>query len=300
MVREASAMTGLNARGLAVVRCGDNSLHLSWAEQSSSFDVAISYFGSDEQKQFPEAKFIHRKKAGKWDGIFDFFAEFPETIAAYDYYWFPDDDIQIDAADADQLLTIGDDYNLDLFQPALDADSYFTHLITLGLSDCTLRYTNFAEIMVPVLSQRLFKKALPTMDGTRSGFGLDYLWAQMAQDMNGGRRNNIAIIDKITITHTRPVGKVLQSFVAAQGGRTGREEFSEVLKHVKHRNPLFRSLDLAVPRKRIFAALRSDGKLIPRLFLPIKILSSLIFNYRNRVQPIRRFRAFLLSITAVL
>jgi hypothetical protein len=169
----------------------------------------------------------------------------------------------------------------------------------LGLSDCTLRYTNFAEIMVPVLSRRLFEKALATMAGTRSGFGLDYLWAQMAQDMNGGSSKNIAILDKITITHTRPVGKVLQSFVAAQGGRTGREEFAAILQHVSRRNPLFRSLDLAVPRKRIFSALCADGKVIPRYLLPIKIISSLIFNYRNRVQPLRRFRTFLLSITAV-
>ncbi len=291
---------GQNARGLAVVRCGDNSLHLSWAAQSSLFDVAVSYFGSDDERHFPEAKFIHRKKAGKWDGIFDFFAQFPETIDAYDYYWFPDDDIQLASADADQMLTMGAGHKLDLFQPALDADSYFTHLITLGLSDCTLRYTNFVEIMVPVLSQRLFKKALPTMAGTRSGFGLDYRWAQMAHDINGGIRNNIAIIDKITITHTRPVGKVLQSFVAAQGGLTGREEFAETLKHVNHRNPLFRSLNLAVPRKRIFSTLRTDGTTIFRPLLPIKIISSLIFNYRNSVQPIRRFRAFLLSITAVI
>ena len=44
-------------RLLAVVRCGDKSLHREWACASPMFDVAVSYFGADAARDFPEARY---------------------------------------------------------------------------------------------------------------------------------------------------------------------------------------------------------------------------------------------------
>ena len=65
-------------KGLAIVRCGDSSLHPSWATSSRAFDVGISYFGDNAEEHFPEADYVHRSKGGKWDGIYKFFKQFPK------------------------------------------------------------------------------------------------------------------------------------------------------------------------------------------------------------------------------
>ena len=285
--------------GLAVVRCGDNSLHGQWACGTQMFDVAVSYFGNDETKSFPEARYVHRLKAGKWDGIYAFFQAHPELREAYDYYWFPDDDLALSAEAADQLLRIGQDKGLDLFQPALDSRSYYTHLITFAVAGNLLRYTNFVEIMAPVLSRRLFKQALLTFADTRTGFGLDMLWPQMVETMRHDDRRGCAIIDCITMEHTRPIGTALKALVSSDGGRSARDEMASILALVRHRNPLFRSLKMAIPRKRVYAMVRADGGTTGKIAQFFLLARALLF-FRNQVQKIRRRRAFLLAVTATL
>jgi hypothetical protein len=286
------------AQMLAVIRCGDNSLHESWALDTRHCDIAISYFGLDESRIFPEARYVHRKKAGKWDGIYDFFLANPETVNQYAYFWFPDDDLHLTGKDVDDLIAIGTEYQLDLLQPALNMHSYFTHFITLHHPQTKLRFTNFVEIMAPMVSNRLFQKILPTIADTRSGFGLDFLWAQMVADMRDDQMG-CAIIDQIAIHHTRPVGSALKGFMAKQGGNSGREEFAQVLLNVRKRNPLIRSLGLSVPRKRVLSIVPKEGSVIRSLFKVMpRLLRGFAFGQNNNTQPIRRWRAALYSLTA--
>lgn len=290
---------GQRKKGLAVVRCGDASLHNQWAQKTQSFDVAVSYFGNDAEKKFPEARYVHRLKAGKWDGIYAFFQAYPELCAAYDYYWFPDDDLALSAETADAMLALGESKGLDLFQIALDRNSYFTHLLTLQITGNHLRTTNFIEIMAPILSRRLFQRALPGFANTRTGFGLDFLWPQMVEDLRGGDRYGCAIIDSLTMTHTRPIGSALKALVASDGGRSGRDELREVLGHVRRRNPLFRSLKMAVPRKRVYMSETTSGRKRCGL-MQILPMARALLRFDNQVQPLRRFRALLLAVTASL
>lgn len=249
-----------SSRTLAVVRCGDASLHRHWAADAKTVDLAISYFGNDDNRAFEGAHYIHRMKAGKWDGIADFFRANPDTLLRYDHFWFPDDDLSLSGAKVDAMMAIGIAHGLDLWQPALDRDSYYGHAITLAIPGAMLRYTNFVEIMTPVMSRRLLHDTLPLFGGTRSGFGLDYYWAQRVCEMRGGATDGCAIIDAVTITHTRPLGQVLRKLVDNDGGLSTREEYRQILDRVKRRNPVFRSMGLAVPRKRHHAARRTTGQ----------------------------------------
>ena len=249
-------------RTLAVVRCGDASLHPSWALSAQTVDVAVSYFGNDAGRSFPEARYVHQLKAGKWDGIHDFFRANPEALERYDYFWFPDDDIAMDSAQVDALIDLGIVHGLDLWQPALDRDSYYGHAITLAMPGVALRYTNFVEIMAPVLSRRLLADTLALLGSTRSGFGLDYYWAQRVRAMRGGATDGVAIVDAVTMTHTRPLGQVLRKVVDSGGGLTTREEYRHILGRVRHRNPLFRSMGMAIPRKRHYAIRTTAGGVV--------------------------------------
>ena len=55
MAQRRSVMTESNHATLAIVRCGDASLHHSWSGEGRRFDIGISYFGDDAARVFPEA-----------------------------------------------------------------------------------------------------------------------------------------------------------------------------------------------------------------------------------------------------
>jgi hypothetical protein len=276
------------SRMLAVVRCGDSSLHRSWCP--GDFDVGISYFGDDKERSFDEAKFLHYYKGGKWDGIYDFFQTFPEAQENYDYFWFPDDDVRATASDVERLVAVGSELGLDLFQPALDADSYYSHLITLAHPSFRLRYTNFVEIMVPMLSARLFSLALPTMAGTKSGFGLDLLWPQQAAQFPDAGRN-VAIVDEVTITHTRPVGGSLHQYMKKVGGNSSGEELSKAMGAVAGRQT---SVINGVPtiRVQITGAQDPSGREVSALRVASDSALDLLYRNRNRADSVRVLKVF--------
>jgi hypothetical protein len=113
--------------------------------------------------------------------------------------WLPDDDLLCDPAAISRMFTICSDLKLDLAQPALSSDSYYTHLVTLEHNAFQMRFTNFVEIMAPVFSAAFLARIVPTLAGNLSGWGLDALWPRMS---GLGR---VAIIDATPMKHTRPV-----------------------------------------------------------------------------------------------
>lgn len=65
-----------------------------------------------------------------------------------------------------------------------------------------VRYTNFVEIMCPLLSNKLLEKTYQWInyDDVQSGFGIDTLWPTYLNN------EKIGVIDYISAIHTRPVG----------------------------------------------------------------------------------------------
>jgi hypothetical protein len=186
---------------LALFRTGASSLHPSAVERlaEQNFDYALSHFGDNE----PPAKgavFVHHQKGAKWPGLEQTLLAHWDTIQKYQYVWLPDDDLLCVPEDVSRMFAICDDLKLELAQPALTRDSYHTHIITLQHPSFQLRFTNFVEIMAPIMSIEMLKRVFHTLAGNISGYGLDTLWPRMSQV---GR---IAIIDDTPVKHTRPVG----------------------------------------------------------------------------------------------
>jgi hypothetical protein len=65
-----------------------------------------------------------------------------------------------------------------------------------------LRLTDFVENMAPCFRRDSLETCLPTMGQNLSGWGLGAIWPHL---LNGGL-SRVAIIDDVTVTHTRPVG----------------------------------------------------------------------------------------------
>lgn len=186
---------------LALFRTGAQSLHAHAVERldEQSFDYALSHFGDDEPMS-RGAVFVHRQKGAKWPGLEQTIRAHWDTIQRYKFVWLPDDDLLCVPEDVSRMFAICDDLQLELAQPALTLDSYYSHVITMQHSAFQLRFTNFVEIMAPVLSIDMLSRVYPTLAGNISGFGLDALWPRLS------KLGKVAIIDDTPVKHTRPVG----------------------------------------------------------------------------------------------
>lgn len=186
---------------LALFRAGPGSLHPHAVERldEQNFDYAVSWFG-DQPPSDPKAVFVHMQKGAKWPGLEQTLQAHWDTIQQYRYIWLPDDDLLCVPEQVSRMFAICDDLQLDLAQPALTPDSYFTHVITLQHSAFQVRFTNFVEIMAPVFSTDMLARIYPTLAGNVSGYGLDAVWPHLS------KLGKVAIIDDTPVKHTRPIG----------------------------------------------------------------------------------------------
>ena len=197
-------MQEIKRRNLVIVRAGNNSLHPEWLKgpDARNWDIVVNYFGDDPDKyKEPDVARID-SKGPKWPALHDLIQSYPEFISDYEYIWLPDDDLLTTKADVNRLFDLVKSYKLEVAQPALTWDSYYSHITTLRNSMTKIRFTNYVEIMAPCLCSEMLRKALPLFNSNLSGWGLDYIWSTLAEDP----LNDIAIIDEMTVRHTRPVG----------------------------------------------------------------------------------------------
>jgi hypothetical protein len=203
---------------LALFRAGGKSLHPYAVRgiDALPFDYALSWFG-DAPPEATGASFVHWQKGPKWPGLESTIRAHWDEISQYRYVWLPDDDLLCDPEVVARMFQVCSDLKLDLAQPALTKDSYFSHPITLQHDPFQVRFTNFVEIMAPVLSADMLSKVFPTFTGNASGYGLDSLWPRFSE------MGRLAIIDDTPIKHTRPVGGPNHALVK-DGGRTPVQE----------------------------------------------------------------------------
>lgn len=228
------SVLSLPRRNLVVVRAGKNSLHPRWLESAHvrNWDLIVSLFD-------PQAKFDHgddieivTRPGGKWDGLYYLFQN-SDLLERYDYIWLPDDDIDTDAPSIDAIFNNMKKFNLDIAQPSLTRDSFYTHFLCLSCLGFYLRYTNFVEIMVPCLRASVLKTVLNDFEDNMSGFGLDYIWCRLTE--NGFQKS--AIIDQVQVRHTRPIGQALRGAMR-KIGRSPEDDKKRLLTHYGLMQPL--------------------------------------------------------------
>jgi hypothetical protein len=191
------------AKNLVLARVGSGSLHPQWLEPEAprTWDLRLVPYepveepegaGCDAGAIIPGPKWAGLREALRaWDGWRE-----------YDYIWMPDDDIRVSQKAINKMFAVAQGAGLDLFAPALDADSYFAHFDTVCNPSFFGRWVGFVEIMVPGFSRPALERLQPTLDLSETGWGwgLDSVWPKLLD------YKNVGIIDAVTVTHTRPVG----------------------------------------------------------------------------------------------
>lgn len=191
-------------RFLIIGRVGDRSLHPHWLQGATPhFDLYLSYFGDEPDKYRDQAQYYEQVKGGKWPVLHRIVAENPELMSKYDAIWMPDDDLLADAASINRMFALFEGLSLDLAQPALSHDSYYSHASLLQVPDSVVRYCNFVEVMAPIFSKLAMVQLQQSFGQSPSGWGLDNLWPHL---LGNHSKRQIGIIDAVTVVHTRPVG----------------------------------------------------------------------------------------------
>jgi hypothetical protein len=206
-------------RDLVVVRAGKRSLHPAWLNdaQPRDWDLVVSVY-DDAQFDHGADAVVVRDPGGKWDGVSKYLLR-SGALDHYDYIWLPDDDIAAEGAAISAMFAEMRRWALDIAQPALSWDSYFTHFATLACPGLRLRYTNFVEIMIPCVKSDLLRAVLPDFQHSMSGFGMDPIWCRLSREP----AFKAAILDGVTMRHTRPVGGGLHKMMREQG-RSAQDE----------------------------------------------------------------------------
>ena len=98
------------------------------------------------------------------------------------------------------MFLLAEQYKLLLAQPAMIG--HVSHRITLPQPNTLLRFTNFVEVLAPLMSLDTLMLVKDTFDENYSGWGYDFLWPYLLEYP----QDKIAIIDSIVMKHTKPVG----------------------------------------------------------------------------------------------
>ncbi len=194
---------------LVALRAGSASLHRHWwggqPDAERNWDLCVSVYDGDPEAIGQGAEYLaHQPEQRKFQAIFDLLHP-GSPLLSYDRVWMPDDDLLISLGDINRMFHLSRIHGLDLAQPALrpGPDCFISHPITERQPDSLLRYVGFVEIMCPLFSARALRICLPSLRDAWSGHGLDFLWPALL----GGPRARIAIIDALTLIHTRPIGR---------------------------------------------------------------------------------------------
>lgn len=192
----------MKKKGLAVCCAGDQSLHKRWSGPDREFDLFILYFGDTGGKWRDSANYYMQSKGVKLHLIRDAMEAYPEVFSKYDTIFCPDDDIDTDTTTVNRIFRCFNAYRLALAQPALTRRSHIAHSILRKKRFSFLRYTNFVEVMVPIMTREVFHHLSCSFKLNKTAWGIDYLWACMILQAGLG---DMAILDAYPVTHTRPV-----------------------------------------------------------------------------------------------
>ena len=209
-----------NRRNLVILRANEESLHRSWdrdlADEHRSWDLCVSFYGRDENfplddfseytilqndgKKFPSLKQLLQPDSPFW---------------RYEYFLFPDDDIQMRWSDINTMFGVCREFNLDIAQPSLHPSGVINWPATRQKPEYVLRFVSIVEAMIPLMSRTALRACVHTFGLSQSGWGVDYIWSRVV----GGPMTRIAVIDKVAVVHTRPTGTNYDFEAARREGR---------------------------------------------------------------------------------
>lgn len=190
-------------KNLLITTIGEYNHLKSWIEGERDFDIAlVNYDYSMEINDALKSGCVYYDSfpVFKYPGIWQMMTD-ATALQKYDYYFMPDEDIDISGAQINELFSKMAEYDLALTQPSIEKSntSFPSWEQFIHREGIDMIYSNFVEVMCPLFSRSAMKACLNTFPKSHSGWGLDLAWAKILEGQN------IGIINSVVARHTRPV-----------------------------------------------------------------------------------------------
>jgi hypothetical protein len=215
-------------RYLLLVRAGDKSLHRNWIDANSErkFDLLVSYYGTQVGRYRDDGEFYHALAGPAWPTYHAIMRDNPQLRESYDYVGFADDDLDANMATWNALFAFCERHGFDLAQPSIIGP--ISYPITAPVPHLRYRLTTFVEIMCPIFARRALAICYPSFGESVSGWGINHVWPRLL-GKHGGR---LAIIDEISVTHTKALGSgILYQFLQDRGIDPTTERAEVMARH---------------------------------------------------------------------
>lgn len=137
----------------------------------------------------------------------------------YNYIGVIDDDIIFKISEFNYMLHLASCHDLDVFQPSISKDSFYSHRKFINKPNCIISSTDWVEIMAPFYKKELFEACSEFFNLSISSQGLDCFMMPVLQRIHN--MNNTAIIHSAIIKHIRPIRTHLRIY---SNGLSGLQE----------------------------------------------------------------------------
>lgn len=180
---------------LAVI--GRDTFYKTWFSDTMNYDVILIVYND---LQVPlhikeKCKSIYYRQGYKWHLIKKVLQS---TGLEYDYYWFPDDDITINAGDINVMFGLMKSEDITLAQPCMIIDENKHALgYILDKQGDGIRTVPFVEVMEPCFEKSFLQQCIPFLDENCSAWGVDVVWSKLCSE----QKKKIVAFDNINSKH---------------------------------------------------------------------------------------------------
>ncbi len=126
----------------------------------------------------------------------------PEWLEQYDYFYFLDDDIEIETNQINRMFLLSRAFDSSISQASLTQNSFCSWPMFKQQPGNFCRFVGQIEVMSPLFNSDSLKKCLPSFIGNRSSWGIDSVWSKILNYP----QNKLIVFDSVTMRHTQPVG----------------------------------------------------------------------------------------------
>lgn len=219
----------MKRKNLLITTIGKLDCIPTWISEDRNFDIAFIFYpdkidAETKKKLKSVSDYLFFKTGFKYTVIKKIFAENPQLLT-YDYYWMPDDDVNLVKGTVNDLFDLAKIHFIGLGQPSTFKSNTSWKFLR-HKRGYAVRYSNFVEVMCPLFSQKSLTNCLDSFSYTKSGWGLDFLWSSLVTE-------KIGILDQVIIKHTKEInldGGALYKKLLKETGKTPREELDELIK----------------------------------------------------------------------
>ena len=193
-------LSGARRRDLLFVQAGrDYRLRFS---PTRNYDVLVNYY----EAAFPlpdDAEYVFHQKGTKATAVAKLLALCPDILLGYESVMLLDDDVAITQDQIGALFDLRTRHALDLLQPALsERSASFFPMLKQPFAGTGVRAMTAVEIMMPIVSRRVFAAFGHVFSESVSGWGLDFLLGRLVRERFG---ETVALAADIECEHLRPV-----------------------------------------------------------------------------------------------